>query len=272
MKRICNGKTWKIIGLVSAAFALLFLLGCTRPGETPVSVSPLTAQSPISEPVDPVSVGDQLFQAKQYEQAISAYDEAIEAGNDLARAYAGRGHAYNALRHFDEAVSDYTASLEYDRVSEVLASRCNAFRMLAETTRAIDDCNAAVELDPKNAHAHMALAALYLEQNNIDQARAEASTAQELDPESANAHYVLAQVEVVVGNLEAAAAALSKCIELDQSEIVCYWERGFIYYSLGKVDQAREDMRSVLERGDPEFDGELMYNAGKLLHTLGEDS
>ena len=272
MKRICNGKIWRAIGLVSAAFALFFLLGCTRPGGTTVSISPLTAQSPISEPVDPVSVGDQLFQARQYEQAISAYDEAIEAGNDLARAYAGRGHAYTALRRFDEAVSDYTSSLEYDRASEVLASRCNAFRMLAETTLATDDCNAAIELDPDNANAHLALAALYLEQNNINQARAAASTAQELDPESANAHYVLAQVEVVVGNREAAADALSKCIELDQAELPCYWERGFIYYSLGKIDEAKEDMRSVLERGNPEFDGELMYNAGKLLQTLGEDS
>ncbi len=271
MKRITAKRIWIATGVVIVVLVLLFRVSRENKRPTFVSpVSPLTNQTPIGEPTSFLDEGDQLLRFRRYEQAITVYDQAIESSDDLARAYAGRGHAYVGLRRFGKAVSDYTTSLEYNRMPVVLASRCNAYRMLAKFTLAMDDCNEAIELDPNNAETHVALTMLFLEQGNTNQARAEINTARQLDPEYVNAQYVLAQVESAEGHLAAAAIALSKCIEMDQSQPAYYWERGFIYYSLGKIDQAKEDMRSVLRYGVPEVDGELLFNAGKMLRSLGE--
>lgn len=157
------------------------------------------------------------------------------------------------------------------RTADVLASRCNALRLLAKPAEAMNDCKEAASLDPNNLDAHLALAMLYLEQSNRDGARTEVSAARDIDPQSAKTQYVLAQIELAAGNYEAASAALTECIGLEPAEPRCYWDRGFIYYSLGKVEEAKQDMRAILEYGDPETDGELMFNAGKLLRTLGEE-
>ena len=250
---------------------LILFFWVSRESEQPTFVSPLKSQTRIGEPTSFLEEGEELLRLRRYEQAIAVYNQAVESGEDLAKAYAGRGHTYVGLRHFDKAASDYTTSLEYDRTPVVLASRCNAYRMLAKFLLAMDDCNEAVSLDPNNAETHIALAMLFLEQKKTHQARAEVNTAKQIDPEYVNAQYVLAQIELAEGHLKAAATALSECIEMDQSQPVYYWERGFIYYSLGKIDQAKEDMRSVLSYGVPDVDGELMFKAGKMLRSLGEN-
>lgn len=277
MSKICNRSTVTTAGLAGLICVAMTLTGCVQSGRSTPDVSPLSTEPPIAKPeepapvVDSVGQGDNLLQARRYEQAISAYDGAIEAGDDLGRAYAGRGKAYAALRRFRAAVEDYDASLKYDRTADVLASRCNALRLLAKPAEAINDCEEATRLDPDNTDAHLASAMLYLEQNDLEKARAEVTVASELDPKSVQSQYVLAQIEVTEGNYEAASAALSECIALDPAQPRCYWDRGFIYYSLGRIEEAKADMRAVLEYGDPETDGELMFNAGKLLRTLGEE-
>ncbi len=277
MSKISNRSTVAIVGLVGLICIAVTLTGCMQSEESVDDASPLTTESPISEPTEPpptvdhVGKGNELLQARRYEQAVDTYSEAIEAGHDLARAHAGRGKAYAGLRRFREALEDYNASLRYERTADVLASRCNALRLLAKPAEAMNDCQEATSLDPNSIEAHLAFAMLYLEQNNHSKARAEVNAAKKIDQESVEAQYVLAQIEMTEGNYEAAVNALSKCIELDPSQPRYYWDRGFIYYSLGKIEQAETDMRAVLEYGDPETDSELMFNAGKLLRSLGED-
>ena len=277
MKTMSNQRMWTLAGLLALICVAVALIGCTQLREGPVDESPLIDRSPVSEPTEPgpvvdhVREGDELLQARRYEQAIEAYDEAIEKGADLARAYAGRGQAYAALRRFREAVTDYDKSLEYDRTADVLASRCNASRLLARSDEAMTNCQEAISLDPENVDARLALAMLYLDQNSPEEARSEIEAAREIDPGSAKAHYVLAQVEVAEGKYEAAVASLTRCIEIDPSQPRYYWDRGFIHYSLGKIDQAKEDLYAVIELGNPETDGELLFNAGQLLRSLGEE-
>lgn len=283
MSSMYHRSTGIAVGLVGLTCVIVAFSGCKQYSKAPIDFSPLTTESPLitesplSEPTDSTPTvdyegkGNELLQARRYEQALHAYDDAIAAGEDLAGAYAGRGRAYAALRRFREAVEDYDASLKYDRTADVLASRCNALRLLARPAEAMEDCEEAISLDSDNVDAHLASALLWLEQNDLNKARAEVGAAEEINPKSAEAQYALAQIEVAAGEYEAAATALSECIELDPSQPRYYWDRGFIHYSLGRFEEAKADMRAVLEYGDPETDGELMFNAGKLLRSLGEE-
>ncbi len=216
-----------------------------------------------------LATADQLTLAGNYDQALADYTRAIQSGKDLARAYEGRGNVYTLTRHFNEAVQDYTTSLSYQSSAQTLTERCNAYRVLSNYAKAKADCSEAVQIDPNNLDAHIALSALYLEENDLTNARSEFNQAIQIDPKSDKAYYILSQIETQAGNLDKAVAALTECIKLNPNNPNYYWDRGFIYLGTGKPELAKSDMESVLKYGNPEIDGNLMLQAGSTLRAMG---
>jgi tetratricopeptide (TPR) repeat protein len=209
--------------------------------------------------------------ANEFDKAIMAYTTIIKSGQDLARAYAGRGDAYMRERKFDEAIRDYSASLAQVRVPVVLVSRCNAYQLLQKFDQALADCKAAAEMDPKMAEAHIMLGVIALAKNDLDTSRKEYDQAIALDPKSAKAYYLLSQIEIESGNLDKSIEALGQAIKMEPKNPFYYWERGFLYISAGKVAESKADMYSVLKYGNAAVDGELMMRAGTMLRTMGEN-
>lgn len=272
-----TGGTWRrpspkitliAVGTILAVGAVFFYFA--QGGMLPRAVLSRLGWLSISTPRAYLEEGAQLLDSGHYDRAVTAFSKAIERGNELARAYAGRADSYFGLRHFDKAASDYTASLQYGRTPRALTGRCNAYRMLAQFELARKDCEAALELEPESAEPHVGLGLLYLELQDHTRARDEVGRAIQVAPGSVSAYYALAQIEMAWGSTEKAIVALSKCIELDPTDPAWYWERGFLYYLSGQMDPAVEDLQSVLKYGKPEVHGELMFRAGTLLRSLGK--
>jgi tetratricopeptide (TPR) repeat protein len=255
------------VGIIAIFAVLFFLIQLSRP-----SLATLAWFRKLfpNNPGVVMDKGDQLLESGQYTKAITSFNSVIAEGGDLARAYAGRGNAYLGLRHFDDAISDYSFSLKYARSADVLAARCNVYRVLAKNELAKSDCEAAVALDPLNVDSHVAFGLLYLDMGNYAKARQEEEMALHIDPGSINAYYALSQVEMDQGQVNLTLNALSKCIELDPKNARWYWERGFIYFSQGQIDLAGKDMQAVLKYGRLDVDGERMLQAGTILRELGK--
>jgi tetratricopeptide (TPR) repeat protein len=217
-----------------------------------------------------VEIGDQLASEGKFEEAFALYNTAIQNNTDLAAAYSGRGGIFTHWRRFAEAANDFTTSLNYNNTAEVLVSRCNAHRMLANPDAALQDCNEALELNPELAEAYLALAMLHLDQGDTAEAESAVQKALEVNPDSATTHHVLAQIKLIEGDMDGAIETLTKSIEIDPNQPQYYWDRGFTYYMTGQIEPAKEDMRRLLEVGLPERDGELLLRAGTLLTSFGE--
>lgn len=214
---------------------------------------------------------NELNQLGNLGSALILYTNAINDGKDLTSAYAGRGSTFMKLRRFREAIEDFTKSLNLERSADVLSNRCNAYRLTSSLLLAQQDCVDAIALDDENVSAHIAFAMLFVEEEQLAKARDEVNIAIEIDPFAAEAMFVLSQIEMAVGNTNAAVEALTKCIEIDITDPICYWHRGFLYSSLGKIDEAIQDMGVVLDNGDPEVHGQLMLEAGTLMRQYGTD-
>lgn len=217
-----------------------------------------------------VDRGNQLASEGKLEEAFAQYNTAIQNNTDLAAAYSGRGNIFTQWRRFAEAANDYTTALQYNKTAEVLINRCNANRMLAKPEAARQDCSEAIQLNPEMADAHLALAMLNLDQGNTAEAETAVQTALEINPDSATTYHVLSQIKLIEGDMEGAIEALTKSIEIDPNQPQYYWDRGFTYYMTGQIEPAKEDMRQLLEIGNPERDGELLLRAGTLLTSFGE--
>lgn len=55
-----------------------------------------------------------LYKLKRYEEAIVAYDKAIELKSDYAEAYAGKGNVHNFLKQYDAAIQCCDKAIELD--------------------------------------------------------------------------------------------------------------------------------------------------------------
>jgi tetratricopeptide (TPR) repeat protein len=222
-------------------------------------------------PGQDVELPSEIQSSSDLEKSLAEYTAAIDRGDGSASTYSGRGAILMQLRQFRDAIDDFTKSLEYELDADVLSSRCNAYRLTANFNSAREDCKTALNLDENNVQAHIAYAMLLVEEGQFAGAREQAEAAIELKPDSSEALFALSQVEMADGDPKAALDALSKCIEVDITDPTCYWHRGFLYSSLGQIDQAIEDMKAVLKYGDPEIHGQLMLEAGTVLRQYGVD-
>ena len=108
-----------------------------------------------------------MLNQRRYEDAAIHFDSMVRKSLSPALAYFGRGNAFLGLRRFDEALRDFTKSLEFERTPEVLASRCNTFRIYTKYDEALRDCLEALELDPENADALLSTIFLYIDQQKF---------------------------------------------------------------------------------------------------------
>jgi tetratricopeptide (TPR) repeat protein len=219
-------------------------------------------------PVFEITYGEKLLSDRQYEEAFGFYHNMVEKGTNLHLAHFGRGNALVGLRRFDEAIQDYSSSLLIQRAPEVLTSRCNAYRIIGEFDKALTDCSEAIRLDNNFSDAYMSLTLIYLDQNNISEARKIINDLVRVAPEHAATHFILSRVQLLEGNVSGALESLSKAIELDPNQPQLFWERGFLYYSNGMISEARSDLGKLINIADAETDGELLYKADTLLKSF----
>jgi tetratricopeptide (TPR) repeat protein len=227
---------------------------------------------PETETVIDIQQADLLFEQGQYDQAFSYYTDVIQSQKDLAQAYAGLGNISIQWRRYDDAVNYYSSSLKYNLDASVLAHRCTAYQFLAKYEAAMDDCNLSIEMNPYDIEGYEALATLELAQYNINASRDAINKALTINQNSADLYYVSAQIYTSENRLDDAINEFTNCINIDPNAVLCYWERGFDYYMIGKFDLSINDMRSILDRGNPETDSELLYKAGNLLNMLDQSS
>ncbi len=221
-----------------------------------------------SQNLSNIEQADALYKEYKYEEAFVYYQKAVQSKEDLAQAYAGLGNISMIWRRYDDAAGFFNQSLSYTNDPIVLAQRCTAYRLLANYSAAEQDCNSSIQLDPNIADGYAALAMLQLEENKPDAARETIDKAIQVQPNSSDLYYVSAQIYTKQGDLTNAINELSNCINDNPNQLRCYWERGFDYYMSGKIAEAKTDMNAILEKGNPEVDSELLYQAGNLLGML----
>ena len=140
--------------------------------------------------VDATSRGNDFYYAKDYAQALAAYDEAVMLNPTYAEAYNNRGIVKYELGQYVEAISNYTMAIKLNpQFFFALNNRGNARAALGQFKDAEQDLKAALNLNNNNAAIHNNLGSVYYSLKNYDAALDEYTQAIKLNPNFAEAYY-----------------------------------------------------------------------------------
>ena len=152
----CNRSVYLSLGL---ALLCLCLLGCGSqegPKEAAKEKAPPVAALPTPPPAkvtalktadEYISQGKESLTAKQYDQAVTAFSEAINLNPQSIQAYNNRGIAYCNKRDFDRAIGDFSRTIEIDpKFGKAYNNRAVAYIMKGEKDKARLDVEKAQSL------------------------------------------------------------------------------------------------------------------------------
>jgi tetratricopeptide (TPR) repeat protein len=196
----------------------------------------VTATSVAQSFQDLIEEGNNLADEGLYEEALRAYDRAIEMDDSVADAYYNRGTIQLELGRVEAAVEDFTRAIDIrGEFGQAYFNRGNARYRLGEYASAVEDFSnalGAVENEAEVLH-NRGLA------------------------------------EYARGNVEAAIVDFTEAIAGREGYMRAYFNRGVANYDMGNYREAAEDFRRVVDQ-EPE-NAQALYNLGASYIRLSQE-
>ncbi len=164
------------------------------------------------------SRGIEAYRAGRYDEGIDELQQAIEMGvtrYDLEEVYTVLGNNYDALELYDEAINAYEKAIELN--PDYYKARVNlgiTYRHIGDIDQAEENYKRALSIEPDYAELHASIGALYIFKAEPELAIESLERSIELDSQVAVAHSNLALAYAMVGRFEEAEASLRQATVL----------------------------------------------------------
>ncbi|HVU86337.1 MAG TPA: tetratricopeptide repeat protein [Pirellulales bacterium] len=213
------------------------------------------------------NLGVVLVDAGQPAEAISHYRRALDLSPDYTEAQSNLGVALVHLQQFGEAQPQFERALEIN--PNYADAHINLAHLLAKSGRldeAVPHYEAALRLKP-SAELHSNLGHILGLLGRNQQARAEFEEAVRLKPDLAEAHLNLG-ASLAADDPQAAISHYQAALRANPDFVEAYSNLGALLYSLGRHDEAIEQLREAL-RLRPDY-AEAHSNLGIALVSAGK--
>lgn len=183
--------------------------------------------------------GMQLVQKLDYQGALSRFDEAEGAGENMRLVNRGRGIAYMGLTDYPSAVSCFE--------------------------QALSDSSGIVQNVDFDLNYY--LAAAYTKNGQYSEAKSTYDSILALRPEEEDAYFLRGSVSLHLSDYEAAKADFEKVMEMDPKNYDRMIEIYQALASFGYKDAGQEYLRNALAAGETEM---APYDSGRIYYYLEE--
>ncbi len=184
---------------------------------------------------------------RDYDRAVSDYDQVIRLDPKSINVYYNRGFAYDSKGDYGRAVADYD---QYIRLSpedpDGYYHRGNAYYNKGDYDRAISDYDQAVRLKPDYAFAYHYRGLAYSAKRDYDRAVSDYDRVVRLDPKSINIYYNRGIAYDGKGDYDHAVSDYDQYIRLNPEDPDGFSHRGDAHYNKGDYDLAVADYNQAL--------------------------
>jgi tetratricopeptide (TPR) repeat protein len=186
---------------------------------------------------------------------------------------------YADLGKFKDAEAILKGLMDGKQDRETLISLAHVYekaRNYGEMARAIDAAAKLSETSEERETVHFLRGAMFEKMKKFDEAEAEFRKVLELNPESSSAlnylGYMLADRNV---RLNEALAMIQKAVDMEPHNAAFLDSLGWVYYRLGRLEEAEEYLRRSLERGsrDPTVHdhlGDVLFSRDNLKEAISQ--
>ncbi len=218
--------------------------------------------------------GNEKYLMRIYQDAITAYNEAIRLQPDFANAYVNRGLAKEKLGQHESAIMDYSSAIKIDpTLAGAYNNRGSAQRRLGQHFLALEDLNTAIQLDPRYVKAYVNRGNAKNSLGHPNEALEDFNTALDLDPDSAEGYNNRGVAKATLMQLPDAIKDFDTAIELNPELANAYYSRGVAKYIIGRqIREAKSDLLTALKLAKRYDDANLKSNVELALSLLVEST
>ncbi len=185
-------------------------------------------------------LGNAYYSKKMYDEAITAYRRATEINPEYSNAHYNLGLAYYyGKKMYDEAIAAYQKAIqtnpEYTKAYRYLGV---AYRKKGMNDEAIDAYKKAIEFNPQYTEAHNELGIAYYNKKMYDEAIGAYKKAMETNPQYVSACHNLGNAYYRSKMYDEAIAAYQKAIEINPQYTLALNGLGNAYYYKKMYDEA----------------------------------
>ncbi len=227
----------------------------TPPPETPASAPDPPAEKPPETPKDAnshLTHGLSRIALGQYEEAIDAFNEAVQLDPAIIKTYIEQGLPYKV--EFTQAMGKLQKAEPMVPGAAALADKLKQMMSgpLKEPEPTPPPPSAAPPEETGSAEEYNTEGLADLEQGNFEVALAKFNRAIDLDPTMAMAYSNRSAAYEGLQRFEEAIADESKALELDPTLAHSHYNRSVLYYQTQRFADALDDLKRAVEL-DPNF-------------------
>jgi tetratricopeptide (TPR) repeat protein len=185
------------------------------------------------------------------EEALAAYEEAIDADPNQSEYHLERGDLLRRFGRLEEALAAYeTAIRTSPPYPEPHHARADLLLELGREDDALAGFSYVLELDPALSDARLARAGLLFDAGELAAARRDVEAGLALDPAAAALHALRGSITQAQERFDEAHEAYAEALRLDPTLAAVWSNRASLWYEQGDVDRAIEDLVRAVELDD----------------------
>ena len=194
-------------------------------------------------------LGVTYYNKKMYDEAIAAYQKAIEIDPQYDKAYCNLGLSYYyGNKMYDEAIGAYKEAIEINpEYSKAYRYLGVAYRKKGMNDEAIGAYKKVIELNPQYTEAHNELGVAYYNKKMYDEAITAYRKAIETNPEYATAYSNLGLAYRVKKMYDEAIGAYKEAVEINPQYTLAHNGLGLAYYNKEMYDEAIAAYKTAIE-------------------------
>jgi len=189
---------------------------------------------------------DYYQDTKQYNKAISDYQQAITIAPDNNQLYSSMGKTYFDMGQVEKAIEKYNIGISLpEPFGEMLINRGAAFAAQGKFELALVDINKGLGLDTENANGYLNRGLIFFSQNKYTKAIPDLEKFLMNNQGTAENWFILGLSHQNSGDAKSAIPAYTQAIQIKPTDKRYYNSRANTYQSLGMTVEANRDLEMV---------------------------
>ncbi|MFN6486146.1 MULTISPECIES: tetratricopeptide repeat protein [unclassified Nostoc] len=217
--------------------------------------SKLTINQAVKSPFQPehsnenlnklyIQLGDEYFDKAEYTNAITKYNQALEANHSDANLYYKRGLAHYQIGDYEVAIADYSQAIQMNiHDAKSYNKRGLALYQLGRLEEAINDYTQAIRINPHVAIAYKNRAEARSQIGDNQGAIEDYTQAIKINPNYVDAYKNRGIARYLLGSQ----SEFSQAIKINPQNAIAYKKRGNARSDLGDFQGAIEDYTQVIQ-------------------------